>query len=61
MGDPVRVAVADGGLVISLDAVARSAGAMGDKVRLEMPTGHRMLQGIVTGPGTARVVLAGSK
>jgi flagella basal body P-ring formation protein FlgA len=61
MGDPVRVAVADGDLIITVDAVARSTGAMGDKIRLEMPTSRKLLQGFVTGVGTARVVLAGSK
>ena len=60
-GDPVRLALVDGDLSITVDALARSGGAAGDKVRLEMPTTRRMVQAVVTGPGEARVQWAGSK
>jgi flagella basal body P-ring formation protein FlgA len=53
-GDPVRLEVVDGDLAITLDAVARSGGAAGDKIRLEMPTSRKVIQGVVTGPGEAR-------
>ncbi len=60
-GEPVRLALVDGALSITVDAVARSSGAAGDKVRLEMPTTRRMVQAVVTGPGEARLRWAGSK
>lgn len=60
-GDPVRLALVDGDLSITVDALARSSGAAGEKVRLEMPTTRRMVQAVVTGPGEARVQWAGSK
>ncbi|BDU73520.1 flagellar basal body P-ring formation chaperone FlgA [Mesoterricola silvestris] len=60
-GDPVRLALVDGALSVTVDALARSSGAAGDKVRLEMPTTRRMVQAVVTGPGEARVQWAGSK
>jgi len=60
-GDPVRLALVDGDLSITVDALARSGGAAGDKVRLEMPTTRRTVQAVVTGPGEARVQWAGSK
>jgi len=58
-GEPVRLALVSGSLVIEVDALARSSGAVGEKVRLEMPTSHRNLQAVVTGPGEARVLWAG--
>ena len=61
MGDPVRLELVQGGLTISVDALARSVGAMGDKVRLEVPTSHKMLQAVVTGPGEARLEWAAPK
>ena len=39
-----------GPLAIAMDATARTNGAAGDKVRLEMPTTHRNLQAVVTAP-----------
>jgi flagella basal body P-ring formation protein FlgA len=58
-GDQVRVELVSGALVIAVDAVARSNGAVGEKVRLEMPTSHKNLQAVVTGPGEARLLWAG--
>jgi len=58
-GEPVRLEVVSGALVIAVEALARSNGAVGEKVRLEMPTSHKNLQAVVTGPGTARVQWAG--
>ncbi len=61
IGDPVRLEMVSGDLSVTVDAVARSGGAVGEKVRLEMPSTHRMVQAVVTGPGEARVQWAGSK
>jgi flagella basal body P-ring formation protein FlgA len=58
-GDQVRVELVSGSLVIAAEAVARSSGAVGEKVRLEMPTTHKNVQAVVTGPGEARVLWAG--
>jgi flagella basal body P-ring formation protein FlgA len=54
-GDPVRLELVSGPLVIAVEALARSNGAVGDKVRLEMPTSHKSIQAVVSGPGEARV------
>ena len=61
MGEPVRLEVVDGDLSVTVDATARSSGAQGEKVRLEMPTSHKMLMALVTGPGEARVQWGGAK
>ena len=54
-GDQVRLEMVSGALVIEVETLARSGGAMGEKVRLEMPTSHKSIQAVVTGPGQARV------
>jgi flagella basal body P-ring formation protein FlgA len=54
-GDPVRVALVCGPLVVSSDSVARTSGALGDRIRLELPNSKRAIQAQVTGPGEARV------
>lgn len=59
-GEPVRLELVSGDLIIEVDATARSSGAVGEKVRLEMPTSHRNLQAVVTGPGEARLQWAGN-
>lgn len=53
-GEHVRLTVQSQGLTISADATARSNGAMGDKVRLELPS-RKWVQAIVTGTGEAKV------
>lgn len=53
-GERVRVTVQSGPLAISAEATARANGALGDKVRVELPS-RKWLQAIVTGPGEARV------
>jgi len=58
-GDQVRVELVNGGLVIATEGLARSSGAVGEKIRLEMPSSHKNLQAVVTGPGEARVPWAG--
>jgi flagella basal body P-ring formation protein FlgA len=59
-GEQVRVELVSGPLVIAVEALARSSGAVGDKVRLEMPTSHKNIQAVVSGPGEARVQWAGA-
>jgi flagella basal body P-ring formation protein FlgA len=54
-GDQVRLEMVSGPLVIAVEALARSNGAVGEKVRLEMPTSHKSIQAVVTGPDEARV------
>jgi flagella basal body P-ring formation protein FlgA len=61
VGDPVRLELVNGFLSITVDATARSSGAAGEKVRLEMPTSHRSVQAVVMGPGEARVTWPDSK
>jgi flagella basal body P-ring formation protein FlgA len=51
--DRVRVTVQNGGLNIQSEATARSNGAMGETVRLEMDGSRKLVQGTVTGPGQA--------
>ena len=52
-GEQVRLEVVSGSLTIALEALARSGGAVGEKIRLEMPTSHKNVQAVVTGPGEA--------
>ena len=61
IGDTVRVEVVDGALSIRLDAVALGTGAEGARIRLELPSAHKVLQGVVTGPGEVRIVRGGAK
>ena len=58
-GEQVRLEVVSGSLTIALEALARSGGAVGEKVRLEMPTSHKNVQAVVTGPGEARLQWSG--
>jgi len=51
-GDRVRLTLRSGYLIISADATARAPGALGDKVRVELPT-RKWIQVVVTGPGEA--------
>lgn len=53
-GERVRISVHSGALIISADATARSNGALGDKIRVELPT-RKWVQGVVTGSGEAMV------
>lgn len=60
-GDRVRLEVVNGSLTIAVEAVARNNGAVGDKVRLELPSSRKVMQAVVTGPGEAVVQWAGTK
>jgi len=54
-GDQVRVELVCGPLSVSLEAIARSNAAVGEKVRLELPNGKKPMTAIATAPGEARV------
>ena len=54
-GDRVRLTATAAALSISVDAMARSRGGLGDRVRLEAPGSHRIVMAVVTGPGEARL------
>ena len=59
IGDPVKLRLVCGSLVVAADTVARSAGVRGDRIRLELPNTRKCLQAEVTGPGEARILWAG--
>jgi flagella basal body P-ring formation protein FlgA len=54
-GDPVRLELVCGTLVVASESVARTSGALGEKIRLELPNSRRNLQAVITGPGEARI------
>lgn len=54
-GDPVRLHLEDGDLTVVVDTVAKSGGAAGDTVRLEMPSSRKVVQAVVLAPGEARL------
>lgn len=53
-GERVRVELNWGPVSITSDAIARSSGPRGERVRLELPRSKKMIQATVTGPGEAR-------
>ena len=53
-GERVRLTLRSGSLIISAEATARGPGALGDKIRVELPT-RKWVQAVVTGPGEASV------
>jgi flagella basal body P-ring formation protein FlgA len=61
IGDPVRLELVCGSMVVSSETVARTAGAQGDKIRLELPNSRRCLQAEITGPGEARILWTGPR
>ena len=61
IGDPVRLELVCGPLVVASETVARTAGALGDKIRLELPNSRRCLQAEITGPGEARILWTGPR
>jgi flagella basal body P-ring formation protein FlgA len=58
--DRVRVTIKNGPLQITSSATARSNGAKGGRVRLEMDGSQKIVQGIVTGPCEAVLDVKGS-
>ena len=61
IGDPVRLEMTCGSLVVASDTLARTAGALGDKIRLELPSSKKCLQAEITGPGEARLSWTGPR
>lgn len=55
IGDTVRLRLVYGSASVSSETVARTAGGLGDRVRLELPNARRAVQAVVTGPGEARI------
>jgi flagella basal body P-ring formation protein FlgA len=54
-GDTVKVVARGEGAEVRREAIARSAGGMGERIRLEASGTHRVIQAKVTGPGEAEV------
>lgn len=54
-GDKVRITLSNGRLQIASEAIAKSSGAKGDKVRLEVGRSKKVLTATVTGPGRVTV------
>jgi flagella basal body P-ring formation protein FlgA len=54
-GDKVRLTATREALTISLDTTALNRAGLGDRIRLEAPSGRKPLVAIVTGPGEARL------
>jgi len=61
IGDPVRLELVCGTLIVSSETVARTSGAQGDKIRLELPNSRRCLLAEITGPGEARILWTGPR
>jgi len=53
-GESVRVELVCGALTVSSEGIARNSAAVGEKVRVELPS-RKPMQALVTGPGQARV------
>lgn len=56
-GERVRLTASWEALTVGTEATARSSGALGDSVRLELPT-HKIITAKVTGTGEARLEFA---
>ena len=56
-GEKVKLTAETGTLSITAEALARSSGALGERIRLEAPGTRKPIQAVVTGPAEARVVL----
>lgn len=59
-GDRVRLIVNWGGLTIAADGTARSQGAKGERVRVELPS-RKVMQALVTGEGEVQVNWQGAR
>jgi flagella basal body P-ring formation protein FlgA len=55
-GDPVRLELLCGALSMSVDAVARGNGAVGEKVRVELAANHKSMQVWVRAPGQVQML-----
>lgn len=56
-GEKVRITAEVGELTIRTEALARTSGALGERIRLEAPGTRKPIQAVVTGPAEARLAL----
>jgi flagella basal body P-ring formation protein FlgA len=54
-GDRVRMTLVSDGLVVSAEGIAAQAGAHGDRIRVENPASHLLVEAEVTGAGQVKV------
>jgi flagella basal body P-ring formation protein FlgA len=54
-GDRVRMSLVSDGLALTAQGIAAEAGARGDRIRIENPVSHRMVDGEVIGADEIRV------
>ncbi len=55
-GNLVRLTLEAGGIALAAQAVALDPGGQGERIRVENPSSHAIVQAIVTGAGEARVL-----
>ncbi len=60
-GDHVRVELNWGPISITSDAIARSSGPKGERVRLELPSSRKMIHAVVIAPGETRAEWLGGR
>lgn len=53
-GERIRVELSWGPVSITSEAIARSSGPKGERIRLELPSSKKTIYAVVTGPGEAR-------
>jgi flagella basal body P-ring formation protein FlgA len=58
-GSTIVFIIRDGSVAISADAIARTAGGLGDQVFVYNPSTHKALSGTVTAPGTVELDISG--
>jgi flagella basal body P-ring formation protein FlgA len=58
-GSIVRMSLNSEGIVLAAEGIARESGAEGDRVHVENPTSHAIVEAEVTGPGEVRVAPRG--
>ncbi len=54
-GDRVRMTLQSEGLSLSAQGIASQAGALGDRIRVENPVSHRLVDAEIIGPGEVSV------
>lgn len=54
-GDHVRMSLVSDGLALTAQGIATESGARGDRIRIENPVSHRMVDGEVTGADEVQV------
>jgi flagella basal body P-ring formation protein FlgA len=59
-GALVRMTLRSDGIALSAQGIAAESGAQGDRIRVENPVSHIIVEGEVTGPGEVRVAPRGA-